>query len=588
MKSFFQSFLGTLLAFMLVVGGLLLLFVVMIASMAPTLPTVPSKAVLVLNLSRSLPDRPAEDDTATAIQKAIQGDLSQDLALPSLIYALDRASEDQKISGLFITGTLQSAGSAALLELRQALERFKEKKTIISYNQVWGRRELYLCAGLGELIINPFGVLDITAPSANLTFFANAFRKYGIDVQVTRVGRYKSAVEPFTSDRMSPENRDQVKAYLDEIWDAYKTVIATGRGVEQTLIQQLADTKGYMNAKDALAESLVDSQAYYDEVLDKLKVMTGREVSSRDFPQIDVETYIKVPGSPQRSRNRIAIVVAEGDIVDGSGASGQVGGDSLARELRALRMDKNVKAVVMRVNSPGGSAMASDVIQREVIALKNEKPLVVSMGNTAASGGYWISTYANRIFVQPMTLTGSIGVFGMFPNVQKLAADHGITFDSVQTARLGSPSLLRPMNTEEQLRAQALVDFVYDQFLEKVSESRKVEIGVLKDIAQGRIWTGRKAIELGLADEIGGLDDAIKHAAKLANIEDDYSADRPEAPKPALERFLESLSGSGSKRLAKGQFDEAKNELEALFLRLRSLNDPNGVYAMSPVGIAVR
>jgi protease-4 len=233
--------------------------------------------------------------------------------------------------------------------------------------------------------------------------------------------------------------------------------------------------------------------------------------------------------------------------------------------------------------------MASDVILREMIALKNEKPVVVSMGNTAASGGYWISTYASHIFAEPATLTGSIGVFGMFPNAQKLASDHGITFDTVQVAKLGGASLTKPMTTEELARGQALVDFIYEQFLDKVSDSRQIEKDAVREIAEGRVWTGNKALELKLVDEIGGLDAAIKHAAKLANIEKDYHADSPDAPKPAMERFLQALGGSEKRKLAKtSSIDSARNELEEALLRLRKFNDPVGVYALSPIGISVQ
>jgi protease-4 len=591
MKSFLQSFFGALFALIFVLVGFSVFFILLANSMTPKPPSVPNNAVLILDLNRNLPDKPESDKPAVAIQKVLQGDTGQNMSLPALIDALDRASGDPKISGLFITGNLQSGGAAALLELRQALQRFKENnKTIISYNQGWGRRELYLCAGLGEVFINPFGVVDITAPSADLMFFKNAFDKYGIEAQVTKVGKYKSAVEPFISDRMSNENREQVRAYLEEIWNGIKTEIAKGRELAPEDIQRLADTKGFLDAKGAQDEKLVDQLAYYDAVLDKLKTLAGKESSSKDFPQIDIETYAKVPSDPQKGRNRIAVIVAEGEIVDGEGSSNQVGGDSFARELRRLRMDKNVKAVVMRVNSPGGSAMASDVIQREIIALKEaKKPVVVSMGNVAASGGYWISTYADHIFAEPATITGSIGVFGMFPNIKKLANNYGITFDSVQTAKLGNPSLIRQMTTEEQARTQALVDFVYDQFLEKVSVSRKKEKTEINEIAQGRVWSGRKALELGLVDEIGGLDAAVKHVAKLANIENDYRVDSPESPKAPLERIMNALGGSEKRRLIKaGPVDAAQNELEAALLHLRSLNDPNGVYALAPFWITVK
>ena len=592
MKSFFQAFFGAFLAHVLVIGvGIILLFA-MAASMGPKPPVVPDKAVLVFDLNRALPDGVGEVAPTEALQKALQGgSLNQNTPLPSLIKALEMAASDPKVSGLFITGNLNSGGAAALLELKQALNVFKEKKKpVISYNQVWGRGELYLCSGLGTMYINPFGNIEIKAPSANLMFFSNAFKKYGIDVQVTKVGKYKSAVEPFIQDKMSPENAEQVKGYLGEIWEGLKTEIAKGRSIDSGDVQRLANTKLVMNVTDSIDAKLVDKSAYYDEVLDELKKLAGKAEGAKEFPQIDIDTYAKVPGAPQKGRSRIAVIVAEGEIVDGDGGPSQIGGDSLARDLRDLRFNKNVKAVVMRVNSPGGSASASDVILREVIALKNAgKPVVVSMGNVAASGGYWISSMADYIFAEPVTITGSIGVFGMLPNAQKFANDHGITFDSVELGDMAFNLPFEPLKPKVLDRVQALVDYVYDTFLENVSKGRKLEKSKVQDIAQGRVWAGRKALELGLVDALGGLQDAVKKAAELAKIEGDYRVDTPGEPQTTIERLMKMMGGGEKRKLTKaGAFDTAKNELEEALLRLRSLNDPNGVYALAPIGVTIK
>lgn len=586
MKSFFQSFLGAILALVIFTGGLFVFLLIMASAMGPKPPSAPNKAVLIFDLERNLPDKPTESSALDAMQNAIQGNMGQDVPLTSLIKAIDRASDDPKISGMYITGNLNSAGPAALTELKQALRRFTAKKPVISYNMGYSTRDMYLCAGLGQVILNPFGVVQLTAPSATSPFFAKAFDKYGIQVQVTRVGKFKSAVEPFTSDKMSPENREQTRGYLDEIWNGYKTELAKGRDLAADAIQNIADKKGILVAAEAVEEKMVDQLAHFDEVLGELKKMAGKDVDSKDFPQIDIDAYAKIPASPQKSRNRIAVVVAEGEIVDGEGGPGEIGGDSLARELRALRMDKNVKAVVVRVNSPGGSATASDVIQRELVALKQDRPVVVSMGNLAASGGYWISTHASHIFAEPSTITGSIGVFGMLPNAMKLANDHGITFDTVRTADFSAPSLFRPMTEKDLARIQVLVDSVYDSFINKVSEGRKLEPDKVREIAQGRVWAGAKALELGLVDEMGGLDAAIRKAAELAKIEGDYRIDAPDAPKSPLERLLKAFGGSEKRKLAKaGRFEAARNELESALRSLRSMNDPNGVYALAPVAV---
>jgi protease-4 len=342
-----------------------------------------------------------------------------------------------------------------------------------------------------------------------------------------------------------------------------------------------------LNSKAALDAKLVDKLSYYDEVLVELKGMAGKKADAKDFPQIDIDTYTKVPNpkAKKKSKNRIAVVVAEGQIVNGDGGPGEIGGDSMARKLRALRLDKHVKALVLVVNSPGGSANASDIILRELVAFKQDnRPVVVCMGDVAASGGYWISTAANRIFAQPSTITGSIGVFDMLANIKKRASDHGITTDSVQMAKLGMPGLFRPLAPEELVVIQGHVDYTYDQFLEKVAASRGMEKAAVNDIAQGRVWSGRKALEIKLVDELGGLDAAIKCAAELANIGGDYRLDEPEPPKSMVERVMSAIGGGEKKKLAKvGPYEAAKSELDAALHQLRSLNDPRGVYALAPV-----
>jgi len=597
MKTFFHSLLGTIAALVLFAVLIVPLSCAIGAGMAASMggkpAVVQSKSVLVFDLNRRLPYGVPEVNPQTAMQNAMMGNASApETPLPSLIEALDRASDDPKISGMFVTGNIKSNGPAALLELRQALMRFKEKKPVLAYNQDWGTGDLYLCASLGNMVANPFGEVLVNAPTEYLPYLVKAFEKYGVQVQVTKVGKYKSAVEPFISDKMSPENREQITGYLSEDWSGVKAGIAEGRGLEPTTIQSLADTKVLLNSKAALDAKLVDRLAYYDEVLDELKTMAGAKADSKEFPQIDIDTYAKIPNpkANKKSKNRIAVVVAEGTIVDGEGGNGSIGGDSLARKLRSLRLNKDIKAVVLCVNSPGGSATASDVIQRELVAIRHaNKPLVVSMGDVAASGGYWISTVADRIYAEPGTLTGSIGVFGMFFNAKKLANDHGITFDSVQMAKISLPTPLRPLTPEELNVFQASVDNTYDQFLEKVATSRGLDKATVHEIAQGRVWSGLKAVELKLVDELGDLKAAVKHAAELAKLGDDYRVDPPETPKTPFELLMGAMGGGEKRNLTKvGPFDTARNELEAVLMQLRMMNDPRGVYALAPVGMTIK
>ena len=596
MKAFFKSLLATLVALVLFTGLGFLLLIGVMASMGPSTPKVPSKAVLIFDLSQPIPDSAQDAGPGAAIQKAMQGGGDDGTPLPVLLNALDRAAKDSSISALYLTGNVQSAGyasgPAALKELREAIQEFKAKsgKPVIAYNMGYSKRDLYLCAGATTVYVHPMGGVDVSGLSSEPMFFAGAFKKYGIDMQITRVGKYKSAVEPFFLEKMSDANREQTQMYLGDIWEEWKTTVAGDRKLKAEDIQKLADEKGEVLSKDALQAKLVDKLANHDEVLDELKKLSGKESKDREFPQIDMETYVKIPGDAVKSKNRIAVVCAEGEIVDGEGAGNQIGGDSLSRELRKLRLDKNVKAIVFRVNSPGGSATASELIQREVILAKAAgKPVVVSMGYVAASGGYWISAYADRIFAEPNTITGSIGVFGTIPNAKKLANEHGITWDSVQTAKLGTPSLARPRTAEELARIQSMVDDIYEQFLTKVAEGRKLQKEAVAEIAQGRVWSGKAALKIGLVDEMGGLRSAITHAAKLAKIESDYKVDVPEAPKDPIEKFLKAL-GKGEKRklVKQGPVDELKAQFEQTLGTLRSLNDPRGVYARMPYDVNLR
>jgi protease-4 len=584
MKDFFKSFFATLLALM-VVGGLALvgIFGVLAALGSSSKPTVPDKAVLVFNLGFSLSDAEREPEPGELLNEAMNGGAGATQALPEIIEALDRAASDAHISALFLTGNLQAAGPAQLRELREAIQRFKAKKPVLAYNLGWSKRDYYLAAGATTVFINPFGMMEVNGLISEPMFFAGAFKKYGIDVQVTRVGKYKSYAEPFMLEKMSDASREQTQKLLDDIWGEWKATVAKDRRKTPADLQALADEKGILEAEDAKASGLVDRITPFDEVLDELKTLSGKDAKDKDFPQISLAVYAGIPGEAKTGKTRIAVVVAEGDIVDGEGKSNQIGGERISRELRKLRTDNRVKAVVLRVNSGGGSAAASELIQREVVLTKKVKPVVVSMGYVAASGGYWISTYADRIFAEPTTITGSIGVVGLFTNVKKLANDHGITWDSVQTAKLALPTITRPRNEQELARIQSIVDHDYDQFLTKVADSRKMKKEAVHEIAQGRVWSGQEAQKLGLVDELGGLGDAVRFAAKAAKAENDFYVVGPERETDMFKELLRNLGQGKPRKLVKAGPVEALTEAFRVQLEhLSALNDPQGVYARMP------
>lgn len=596
MKDFFKSFFASFLAVTMFVGLVFVLVMVLVAAMgASGKPSVPSKAVLVMDLSMAITDSTKDVDPSAAFQKAMGGGEASTLPLLTIIDALDRAAQDKNISALYLTGNTVSmhygSGPAALKELREALLRFRERsgKPMVAYNMYWGKNDLLLAAGATSLHMNPAGLVDVTGFVSEITFYAGAFKKYGIEIQPARVGKYKSYIEPFILDKMSPENREQINGYLGEVWSEWKESIAKDRKKTSDEIQALADTKGALSATEALQAGLVNKLSFEDQVLDELKGYAGKTAKDREFPQITIEDYAKIPHSA-KGKNRIAVVYAEGTINNGE-APGEVGGDRVARELRKLRLDPAVKAVVLRVNSPGGSASASDQILRELTLIRKDKPVVVSMGTVAASGGYYISALANRIFAEPNTITGSIGVMGMVPNMKKLANEHGITWDSVQMAKLASPSLTRPATSEELSRVQQLTDNIYDMFLSYVAEGRKMKREAVHEIAQGRVWSGKDALKLGLVDELGGLQDAIRHAATLAKVQTDYRVDMPPQARTPMERIVEALSGERHKQANThiGPMNQVQRELEQVTHALSLLgNNPQGVYMLMPYQVNIR
>lgn len=586
MKDFLKTLFACLVALGLFAGGLFLFFLGLVALVGAPSATVPAKAVLVVDLDMNLLDRGNEAGVTEALQTALKGEQSRTMALATAVAALDRAAEDERIAGLYLTSNLTpvgyGSGAAALREFRTALQRFKARKPVLAYNVDWAQKDYYLASVASTLVVNPAGHVQVTGLAAEPMFFGDAFQKYGIQVEVTRVGKYKSAVEPFLLNHMSDANREQLQKLLDDLWTEWKATVGADRKQSPDALQALADQKGLLLPEEAQAAGLVDRVAAFDDVLEELKKLAGTNTHEKTFNQIDLATYADLEVRPRKGKHRIAVVYAEGEIVNGEGRPDQAGGDRISRELRKVRQEPDVKAVVLRVNSPGGSSSASDLIQREVILTRQVKPVVVSMGSYAASGGYWISAYGDRIFAAPTTLTGSIGVFGLLPNVQKLANTHGITWDSVQTAKMATlGTLTRPKSEVELARIQGMVDHVYDQFLTKVAEGRKMDREKVHEIAQGRVWSGEEAHRLGLVDELGGLEEAVRFAADKAGVGNDYRMDLPQRHKSLAEQLAESLNNE-PKPKAHSEVDRLWSDVQEQVEVLRSLNDPSGVYARMP------
>lgn len=596
LKYTFASLLGNLLGlgliFTLGFGGLVILIVA--AASKESGPQVKDKSVIVLDLSLNITDSKPN----TTIGEALSDDRSDTMTLRSVLDALETAKKDPKIVGLYLQGSADSGstGWANLKEIRLALQNFqKSKKPIFAYDMDWTEREYYLGSVANKIAVNPLGGVEINGFSSEQMFLSGALEKFGIGVQVTRVGKYKSAVEPFLLKKMSPENRQQTEQWLGDIWSEFLNTVAQNRKLKTTQLQAIADNRGTLMADEALDSKLIDKVAYFDEIVADLKKLTGIDREDKSFKQITLKNYTKIGETKTKNaraddKKQIAVIYAEGDIVDGEGSPTQVGGDRIAKELREMRENENVKAVVLRVNSPGGSATASEVIGREVVLTRQKKPVIVSMGNLAASGGYWISMNANRIFAEPNTITGSIGVFGLLMNAQKLANNNGISWDSVKTGRYAdSETISRPKTPQELANIQRVVDRIYDRFTTKVAQSRKLPLTKVQEIAQGRVWSGSAAKQLGLVDEIGGIENAIKAAAKQAKLGDNWRLEEYPKRRSLEERILERLSGV---RVSKpdvkldpltAEFNKFQDEL----VILKSMNDPHGIYTRLPFNLRV-
>ncbi|QSJ15588.1 signal peptide peptidase SppA [Nostoc sp. UHCC 0702] len=605
-KQTFASLLGSLLGLFVFCGisttGLILLLFAAATSKDPG-PEVKDKSVVVFDLSMNITDR--EPGSNELLEKTLSGAQEDRMTLRSVLDTLEKARLDRRIVAIYLDATRTSAGGnigfASLKEIRKALEECRAAgKKIVAYGMEWGKREYYLSSVADTIVLNPLGMMEINGLSSQPMFLAGALQKYGIGVQVVRVGKFKGAVEPFILTKLSPENREQTQKLLDDVWGEWRTTVGASRKINPQKLQAIADNQAILQATEAKSNGLVDQVAYADQVVADLKKLTASDRDDKTFRQIDLAKYAQVPNKSisveRNSKNKIAVVYAEGDIVDGKGDSGQVGGDRFAKIFNRLRQDENVKAVVLRINSPGGSATAAEVMQREVRLTREVKPVIVSMGDVAASGGYWIASDSNRIFAEPNTITGSIGVFGVLFNGQKLANDNGITWDSVKTARYAdSQTVARPKSPQELELYQRSVNRIYNLFLNKVAQGRKIPQQKVAEIAQGRVWSGEAAKQIGLVDEIGGMSAAIEYAAKQANLGKDWQLQ--EYPKEssfeerffgrAVEETRTALGIEGVQIKATDPLTAEFQKLQQEIAILQKMNDPQGIYARLPFNLKI-
>ena len=588
------SMLGLLLLMTLGASGLVLMLFAAVSDEES--PGIKDKSVLVFDLSTQVRDSKPPANLA----QAFSGKKQEIITLRRALQAINRATKDDRITAIFLDGRRGGSpnGYATMEELRAALVKFQAAgKKIIAYDVTLSEREYYLSSLADEIVVNPMGTMELNGLNSKQMFFKDALEKYGVGVQVIRVGDYKSAVEPYLRSDFSPANREQTKALLTDLWGKFLDTVADSRGLEADKLQTIVDEKGYVDPQDAQKAGLIDKVGYYDNVIDKLRELTGETEpteGSKSFRQVDLNMYadrtIRPSEAAAMAEQKIAVVYAEGSIVGGRGSIETIGSDRFAEVFRELREDKNVKAVVLRVNSPGGSATASEVILREILLTKKQKPVVVSMGNVAASGGYWIAAGGNQIFAEENSITGSIGVFGLLSNIQDIANNHGVTWDVVKTGEFADiGSNVRPKTEAELEIYQKSVNKTYELFLRKVSRYRNLPTEKVKEIARGKVWSGKEAVKIGLVDEIGGLEKAIAYAAEKAQLGNDWQLQEY----PQQHRFETELV----QRLFDVKILEEQGQIDPItaeFLKVRqelailqNFSDPTGVYARMPLNFEI-
>ena len=579
-KTFFASFLGSAVLLLVVVIFIFGSLIASIASSSEANVTLKPKTVLYMNLNYDIPER----TNSNSLEMYFNVDKIDMAGMNDILNNIDAAAIDPNIEGIFLDLSTIGTSSANIEEIRNRLISFKESgKFIISYGEAYTQSAYYLASVSDKIYMLPDGVLDIHGISSQSMFYKHLLEKLDIEMQIIRPAnnKFKSAVEPYFLDEMSEANREQTSVYLNSMWNTICNDISASRNIKVETINKLADDMTLMfDTKAAVDNGFIDELIYKDELLAKLHELTNTP-DNKKLNIIKNTQYAKVRPEMMTGEDNIAIVYASGQIIDGEGDENEIGSTTLSAALRKARTDKKVKAIVMRVNSPGGSAVASEVIRREVELAAKEKPVIVSMGNYAASGGYWISSTADYIFADPNTLTGSIGVFGTIPNLKGFLNDKiGLTFDEVKTNKNADfGSLSKPLTPYQMTMMQKHVTETYDNFITLVSETRGLRKTFVDSIAQGRVWSGTDALEIGLVDELGGIDKAIAYAADKAGLTSYSIKEFPKQEDPLENLFKTETQEYYTKAVIKNNLGSSYKYLEAI----ENISKIEGIQALMPM-----
>ena len=591
MKDFLKFTLATVTG--LILTGIIFIFlgvisILSIASSAETETIVKKNSVMVLNLNGTLVERTQEDFNSMITQ--LTGDGTNSYGLDDILSSIKKAKENENIKGIYIKANTLATSYASLEAIRTALIDFKESgKFIVAYSDIYTQGLYYLSSVADKVLLNPQGAVEWAGLASTPIFYKDLLSKLGIKMEVFKVGTYKSAVEPFTSTEMSPANREQISAFLGSIWSQVTSGVSESRNISVDSLNIIADEMMmFYPAQKNVECGLVDTLIYQNDVRDYLKQMAGLTKDDK-IRMLGLSDMINIKRNipKDKSGNIVAVYYATGEIVNESSSmlsDEAIVGSKVIKDLRKLKDNEDVKAVVLRVNSPGGSAFASEQIWHAVKELKTEKPVIVSMGNYAASGGYYISCIADSIVAEPATLTGSIGIFGMFPNVEGLTNKIGVTSSVVKTNTFSDfGNVMRPLNNDEKGLMQMMITRGYYLFVDRCAEGRNMTREQIEKVAEGRVWTGEMAKELGLVDELGGIDRALEIAVAKAGIEN-YSL----KSYPAKESFLTNLLNLSGGNFIESQIMKSKlGSYYSDFNLLRTIQEREMIQARLPFELNV-
>lgn len=583
-RKFWRVVFGSALGFIIASVVIPILAIISLVSMvASDAPSISSNSVLELTLNGAIVER-ANNAGEFSFLPAYQNTIGLD----DVLSALRSAAKDSKIKGVSLYLSSVQASPASMTAIRHAITEFKKSgKFVYAYGESYSQGAYYIASAADQVYLNPKGNFDLRGMASQIMFYKGLIDKLDIEVDVVKCGKFKSAVEPYLMDRMSEANREQMEVLLNSIWGTFCQEIAASRKISVEDLNRMADSLTLVTTDDVLASKLVDKLIYRSDYGKLLREKVGIAENAK-LSLVYLGEYIENISTPRVfTKDKIAVVYAYGEIVDGKGGSDVIASETFCKELRKVYKDKKVKAIVLRVNSPGGSALASEVIWNEIEQAKAAgKKVVVSMGDYAASGGYYISSGADAIFAEATTLTGSIGVFGMIPSVGKFLENKlGITIDRVKTnEHADALSGFRPMDEAERAYMQNSVDETYDTFLSRVAAGRKMHKADVDSIGQGRVWSGKDAVKLGLVDKIGNLDDAIKYAANLAQA-DDYAI----VSYPVKNEFwAQILAGEKEGQDIELTLQSELGDLYPAYHALRQIRKMEGIQARMPMDIMIK